>query len=54
MDVMSSKTSARGQLLPGAPVVPGTTEALKSLDDARATAPNSRYRTLARGGARII
>jgi len=44
MEVMGSKISARrAAIAAGAPVVPGTTEALKSLDEARATATKFGY-----------
>ena len=52
MEVMGSKTSARrAAIAAGAPVVPGTTEALKSLDDARATAAKFGYPIMLKASA---
>src|SRR5437762_3656100 len=44
MEIMGSKTSARrAAMQAGAPVVPGTTEALKNFDEARAVAAQFGY-----------
>src|SRR5437588_12495595 len=52
MEVMGSKTSARrAAMAAGAPVVPGTTEALKSLDDARETAATFGYPIMLKASA---
>src|SRR5207249_1629303 len=52
MEVMGSKTSAsRAAAAAGAPLVPGTTEALKSLDDARATAARFGYPIMLKASA---
>jgi len=52
MEVMGSKTSARrAAIAAGAPVVPGTTEALKDLDDARATAAKFGYPIMLKASA---
>ena len=52
MEVMGSKTSARrAAIAAGAPVVPGTIEALKSLDDARATAATFGYPIMLKASA---
>ncbi|HEX7722706.1 MAG TPA: acetyl-CoA carboxylase biotin carboxylase subunit [Pyrinomonadaceae bacterium] len=52
MQVMGSKTSARrAAIAAGAPVVPGTTEALKSLDDARAAAARFGYPIMLKASA---
>src|SRR5437868_8614909 len=51
-EVMGSKTSARrAAIAAGAPVVPGTIEALKSLDDARETAATFGYPIMLKASA---
>jgi acetyl-CoA carboxylase biotin carboxylase subunit len=52
MDVMGSKTSARrAALAAGAPVVPGTTEALKSFEHAQQTAAEIGYPVMLKAAA---
>src|SRR3954470_10659303 len=52
MDLMGSKTSARrAAVAAGAPVVPGTTEALTSIEDARATAAALGYPIMLKAAA---
>src|SRR5205814_1957899 len=52
MQVMGSKTSARrAAIAAGAPVVPGTIEALKSLDDARENAATFGYPIMLKASA---
>ncbi|HEV8589651.1 MAG TPA: acetyl-CoA carboxylase biotin carboxylase subunit [Pyrinomonadaceae bacterium] len=52
MEVMGSKTSARrAAIAAGAPVVPGTTEALKSFDEARAVAAQFGYPVMLKAAA---
>ncbi len=52
MEVMGSKTSARrAAIAAGAPVVPGTTEALKSLDEAREFAVKFGYPVMLKAAA---
>lgn len=52
MEVMGSKTSARRAAMDaGAPVVPGTTEALKDFDEARATAARLGYPVMLKASA---
>ena len=52
MEVMGSKTSARrAAVAAGVPVVPGTTESLKSYDDARATAAQFGYPVMLKAAA---
>ncbi|MFN2577801.1 MAG: acetyl/propionyl/methylcrotonyl-CoA carboxylase subunit alpha [Pyrinomonadaceae bacterium] len=52
MDIMGSKTSARRAAIgAGAPVVPGTTEALKNLEDARETAAAFGYPIMLKASA---
>ena len=53
MEVMGSKTSARRAALEaGVPVVPGTTNALKSLDEAREVAAKIGYPVMLKHGRR--
>ena len=52
MEVMGSKTSARrAAIAAGAPVVPGTTEALKNLDEARELAAKFGYPIMLKAAA---
>src|ERR671926_1519163 len=52
MDLMGSKTSARrAAVAAGAPVVPGTTEALTSVEDARETAARIGYPVMLKAAA---
>jgi len=52
MQVMGSKTNARrAAIAAGAPVVPGTTEALKSLEDAKQTAAEIGYPIMLKAAA---
>ena len=52
MEIMGSKTSARRAAIEaGAPVVPGTTEALHNFDDARATAQRFGYPIMLKAAA---
>ena len=52
MDLMGSKTSARrAAVAAGAPVVPGTTEALTSIEDARETAERVGYPVMLKAAA---
>ncbi|HYX29893.1 MAG TPA: acetyl-CoA carboxylase biotin carboxylase subunit [Pyrinomonadaceae bacterium] len=52
MKVMGSKTSARrAAIAAGAPVVPGTTEALKNFDDARQTSAQIGYPVMLKAAA---
>jgi acetyl-CoA carboxylase biotin carboxylase subunit len=52
MDLMGSKTSARrAAIAAGAPVVPGTTEALTSVEDARETAARLGYPVMLKAAA---
>ena len=52
MDLMGSKTSARrAALAAGAPVVPGTTEPLTSIDDAKETAARVGYPVMLKAAA---
>src|SRR5947199_7698809 len=52
MELMGSKTSARrAAIAAGAPVVPGTTEALSSIEDARETAARIGYPIMLKAAA---
>src|ERR1700686_1630500 len=52
MEVMGSKTSARlAAVAAGVPVVPGTTQSLKSYDEARATADQFGYPVMLKAAA---
>ena len=52
MEIMGSKTNARrAAIKAGAPVVPGTTDALKDFEDARATAAQFGYPVMLKAAA---